>query len=415
MTTLFTHIKSLLGTHAINPDGPLRGTALSKLPAIENAWLLLEGDTIAGFGPMDTLPSDIRPDETIDASGRYVLPAWCDSHTHLVFAAPRESEFIDKIRGLSYAEIAAKGGGILSSARKLNAMPEDELFERAQIRLAAAASMGTGSIEIKSGYGLTVDGELKMLRVIKRLQESSPVIIKSTFLGAHAIPEEYRGNREGYIRLIIDEMLPKIAEEKLADYIDVFCEQNFFTPDETISICEAGKKFGLRPRIHANQLHVSGGVQAGIAVGALSVDHLESMDAAAISSLAQSSTIGTLLPSAAFFLRMPYQPARDLIEAGCAIALATDFNPGSSPSANMGLVIALSCIQLKMLPEEAINAATLNGAFAMGLEGTTGSITVGKKAQVILTKPMPSIAYLPYSFGEQMVDAVWLQGNRYIG
>lgn len=415
MTTLFTHIKSLLGTHAVNPDGPLRGTALSKLPAIENAWLLLEGDTIAGFGPMDTLPSSKRPDETIDASGRYLLPAWCDSHTHLVFAAPRESEFIDKIRGLSYAEIAAKGGGILSSARKLNAMPEDELFELAQIRLAAAATMGTGSIEIKSGYGLTVEGELKMLRVIKRLQESSPVIIRPTFLGAHAIPEEYRDNREGYIRLIIDEMLPKIAEEKLADFIDVFCEQNFFTPEETIRICEAGKKFGLQPKIHANQLHVSGGVQAGIEVGALSVDHLESMDAAAISSLAHSKTIGTLLPSAAFFLRMPYQPARELIEAGCAIAIATDFNPGSSPSANMGLLIALSCIQLKMLPEEAINAATLNGAFAMGLEDSTGSITVGKKAQVILSKPMPSIAYLPYSFGEQMVDAVWLQGNRYIG
>lgn len=415
MTTLFTHIKSLLGTHAVNPNGPLRGAALSKLPAIENAWLLLEGDTIAGFGPMDTLPSDKRPDETIDASGRYVLPAWCDSHTHLVFAAPRESEFIDKIRGLSYAEIAAKGGGILSSARKLNAMPEDELFELAQIRLAAAATMGTGSIEIKSGYGLTVEGELKMLRVIKRLQESSPVIIRPTFLGAHAIPEEYRDNRDAYIRLIIDEMLPKIAEEKLADFIDVFCEQNFFTPEETIRICEAGKKFGLQPKIHANQLHVSGGVQAGIEVGALSVDHLESMDAAAISSLAHSKTIGTLLPSAAFFLRMPYQPARELIAAGCAIALATDFNPGSSPSANMGLVIALSCIQLKMLPEEAINAATLNGAFAMGLEDSTGSIAVGKKAQVILTKPMPSIAYLPYSFGEQMVDAVWLQGNRYIG
>jgi imidazolonepropionase len=415
MPTLFTHIKTLAGTHPASVQAPLRRADLAMLPSVNNAWLLLEDDTIAGFGTMDTLPAHLKAIQSIDATGRFILPAWCDSHTHLVFAVPRETEFIDKIKGLSYAEIAAKGGGILSSARKLNAMSEDELYALAAARLHEAASMGTGAMEIKSGYGLSVEGELKMLRVIKRLRHTSPVSIKATFLGAHALPEAYRDNREGYISLIIDEMLPQIAAENLADYIDVFCEQNFFTPEETIMICEAGKRFGLSPKIHANQLQVSGGVQAGVQVGALSVDHLESMDAAAIACLANSNTLGTLLPSAAFFLRMPYQPARELIDQGCAIALATDFNPGSSPSCNMSLVIALSCIQMKMLPEEAINAATLNGAFAMGLESSAGSITIGKKANIIMTKPMPSIAYLPYSFGEQLVDKVWLQGNCYIG
>ena len=416
MPILFQHIKCLAGTHdpaAIRE--PLRRAALANLPCIENAWLLLEGNAIAGFGPMATMPAGIPPSQCIDASGRFIFPAWCDSHTHLVFAEPREAEFIDKIRGLSYAEIAAKGGGILSSAAKLNELPEEALYQLATERLSRAVQLGTGAMEIKSGYGLTVEGEMKMLRVIKRLRQNSPVSIKATFLGAHAIPAAYRENREGYIRLIEEEMLPKIAAENLADYIDVFCEQGFFSPAETIRICSAGKRYGLQPKIHANQLQVSGGVQAGVASGAISVDHLESMDDDAITCLANSNTIGTLLPNAAFFLRMPYQPARQLIDNGCAIALASDFNPGSAPSLNMNLVIALACIQMRMLPEEAINAATINGAFAMELQHELGSISVGKKASIILTKPMPSLAYLPYSFGEQLVDKVWLNGNLQAG
>lgn len=412
MPTLFHHIKNLAGTHDLSTINiPLRGPALANLPCIENAWLLLEGNTIAGFGPMATKPTGIPHSQQIDASGRFILPAWCDSHTHLVFAEPRETEFIDKIRGLSYAEIAAKGGGILSSAAKLNLLSEETLYELAAERLRKAVLMGTGAMEIKSGYGLTVEGELKMLRVIKRLREYSPVSIKATFLGAHAIPADYRDDREGYIRLIEEEMLPQIAAENLADYIDVFCEQGFFSPAETIRICSAGKRYGLLPKIHANQLHVSGGVQAGVETGAISVDHLESLDDAAINSLANSNTIGTLLPNAAFFLRMAYQPARKLIDSNCAIALASDFNPGSAPSFNMNLVVAMACIQMRMLPEEAINAATINGAFAMGVQHELGSITPGKKASIILTKPMPSLAYLPYSFGEQLVDKVWLNGN----
>ncbi|ULQ54015.1 imidazolonepropionase [Flavihumibacter fluvii] len=412
MPTLFQHIKCLVGTH--NPatiKAPLRSAALASLPCIENAWLLLEGNSIAGFGPMSSMPSGIPQSQCINAAGRFILPAWCDSHTHLVFAEPRETEFIDKIRGLSYAEIAARGGGILSSARKLNALGEDALYQLAAERLSKAALMGTGAMEIKSGYGLTVEGELKMLRVIRRLQKNSPVSIKSTFLGAHAIPAEYRDQREDYIRLIEESMLPQIAAENLADYIDVFCETGFFTPEETVRICAAGKRYGLKPKIHANQLQVSGGVQAGIQSGAVSVDHLESMDEAAISALANSATIGTLLPTAAFFLRMPFQPARLLIDNGCAIALATDFNPGSSPSFNMNLVIAMACIQMRMLPEEAINAATINGAFAMELQHELGSIGIGKMANIFLTKPIPSLAYLPYSFGEQLVEQVWLRGK----
>lgn len=413
MRTLFIHIKQLCGVWDHPLQQPLRGNALATLPALEEAWLCIEGERIHSYGSMATLPEDLDAKHTIDCSGRYLLPAWCDSHTHLVFAASREAEFIDKINGLSYAEIAARGGGILASARRLNAMSEAELYDLAALRLQKAARMGTGAMEIKSGYGLTVEGELKMLRVIRRLKKESPVAIKATFLGAHAIPDNFRDDREGYIRLVIEEMLPAIAAEGLADFIDLFCEHGFFTPEETLRIAAAGKQYGLIPKIHANQLHVSGGVQAGIAAGALSVDHLESMDDAAIHALAASSTIGTLLPTAAFFLRMPYQPARQLIDAGCAIALATDFNPGSSPSYNMSLVIALSCIQLRMHPAEAINAATINGAFAMGLQDQLGSITPGKLANFFLTQAIPSLAYLPYSFGEQLVEEVWLKGQRY--
>ena len=412
MTILFRNIKGLAGVR--DNSVVLRGQDLALLNVINQAWLLVEDDIIAAYGKESDFENGQKmppeAEEIIDCSGRYMLPAWCDSHTHLVFATSRENEFIDKINGLGYAEIAARGGGILASANKLNEMDEESLYQLAAVRLKQASLLGTGAMEIKSGYGLTVEGELKMLRVIKRLKQSSPVSVKATFLGAHAFPANFKDDREGYIRQVIEEMLPKIAEEKLADYIDVFCEQGFFSPEETIRICEAGKQYGLLPKIHANQLHVSGGVQAGVAVGAVSVDHLESMDAAAIETLAASKTIGTLLPTAAFFLRMPYQPARQLIHAGAAIAIASDFNPGSSPSYNMQLVVAMSCIQLRMLPEEAINAATINGAFAMGLGTETGSITVGKLANLLLTKAMPSLHYLPYSFGEQLVDRVWLNG-----
>lgn len=411
MSILISHIKSLVNLREGNEA--LRGKKLSELPCLDNAYLVTEGGEIAEYGSMDDLqwdPAGFR--KHIDAAGRMVLPSWCDSHTHLVFAGSREGEFVDKIKGLSYAEIAARGGGILNSARVLNETSEDELFRQSWQRLEQVMRMGTGALEIKSGYGLTVEGELKMLRVIKKLKEKSRMPIKATFLGAHSFPPEYKENREGYIRLIIDEMLPQVGAEKLADYIDVFCEEGFYTPEETKRICLAGKQYGLKPKIHANQLHVSGGVQAGVSLNAVSVDHLESMDDDAVQSLAHSSTIGTLLPTAAFFLRMPYQPARRLIDSHCAIALATDYNPGSSPSGNMNFVVALSCIQMKMLPGEAINAATFNGACALELQHETGSIAVGKKANLIVTKPVPSLNYLPYSFGTDLIDKVILMGEE---
>lgn len=390
----------------------LRGKDLAILPCIENAYLLIEDGIIAAYGSMNKLPRQtILGTPVVDAQGKFVLPAWCDSHTHLVFAHSREEEFVDKLKGVSYAEIAARGGGILNSARKLNDASEDELFNKAWQRLEEVSKLGTGAIEIKSGYGLTVEGELKMLRVIKKLKERSNLSIKATFLGAHTYPTAYKEDHQGYIDSIINEMLPVIGAEKLADYIDVFCEEGFFSPAETETICKAGMQYGLKPKIHANQLHLSGGTQVGVKLGAISVDHLETMDENAIQALAASNTIGTLLPTAAFFLRMPFQPARQLIEADCAIALATDFNPGSSPSGNMNLVVSMSCIQMKMLPEEAINAATLNGAHAMELGDQLGSITVGKKANLIITKPMGSLAYLPYAFGSNLIDKVMINGQ----
>ncbi|RYY64249.1 MAG: imidazolonepropionase [Chitinophagaceae bacterium] len=410
MELLITNIKQLVNTRTI--DGPLRGADLAGLPVLNDAYLICEDGRIAGFGPMAALrhkPADFRTH--IDATGRYLLPAWVDSHTHLVFAGSRESEFVDKIRGLSYAEIAARGGGILNSARVLHQTSEDELFRQSWARLQEVTRLGTGTLEIKSGYGLTVEGELKMLRVIRRLREKSGLDIRATFLGAHSFPAEYRDDREGYIRLLLEEMLPRVAAEGLADYIDVFCEEGFFTPEQTIRICTAGKALGLKPRLHANQLAVSGGVEAGIAVGALSVDHLESMDDAATEALAASATIGTLLPTAAYFLRMPFQPARRLIDAGCAIALASDFNPGSSPSGNMNGVVSMACIGMKLLPEEAINAATVNAAVALELHREVGSIAVGKKAHLILTQPIPSLAYLPYAFGSNLIETVLLNGT----
>ncbi|QEC66268.1 imidazolonepropionase [Panacibacter ginsenosidivorans] len=394
----------------------LRGAALAELPVINNAFLLIEDGIISEYGTMQQLETTSDKLKTINlqaynANGATILPCWCDSHTHLIFAASREEEFVDKIKGKTYAEIAAKGGGILNSARNLNATPENGLYEKALLRLQELIKLGTGAIEIKSGYGLTVEAELKMLRVIKRLKESVSIPVKATFLGAHAYPEKYKEDHEGYIQLIINEMLPNIAAEELADYIDVFCEQGFFSVDDMIRICEAGAKYGLRPKLHVNQLNSIGGIEAGIKLGAISLDHLETMNDAEINALADSNTIGTLLPTAAFFLRMQYQPARQLIDNGCAIALATDFNPGSSPSGNMNFVVSLSCIQMKMLPEEAINAATINAAHAMEVQQETGSITIGKKANLIFTKPVSSIAYLPYSFGSDMIDKVMINGT----
>jgi len=410
MATLISNIKQLVG---VREDSKLlRGKELSILPCLDNAYLVIEDGIISDFGLMKEIRDPkSKIENEIDASDQFILPCWCDSHTHLVFAASREEEFVDKLKGMSYEEIAAKGGGILNSAKKLNAMSEDELFNVSWKRLIEVIKLGTGAIEIKSGYGLSVDGELKMLRVIKRLKEASPIPIKATFLGAHTYPLEYRENHKGYIDLIIDEMLPVIAKEKLADYIDVFCENGFFSPEETETICKAGIRQGLKVKIHANQLNFSGGVEIGIKLNAVSVDHLETVNGDIISKLANSQTIGTLLPTAAFFLRMPFQPARQIIDAGCAIALASDYNPGSSPSGNMNLVVAMSCTGMKMLPEEAINAATLNGAFAMELQNETGSISVGKKANLIFTKPIPSLAYIPYAFGSNLIDKVMINGE----
>ena len=390
----------------------LRGSSLAHLPCIRNAYLIIDGERIAAYGSMEELKysaSDFQ--DHINAAGQYILPSWCDSHTHLVFAGSRENEFVDKIKGLSYAEIAAKGGGILHSAKKLNETSEDDLFTQSYQRLQQVMKSGTGAIEIKSGYGLTIDGELKMLRVIRRLKEKTGIPIKATFLGAHAFPEHYKEDHEAYIKVITDEMLPMIAAEKLADYIDVFCEKGFFTPEETETICKAGADYGLKPKLHVNQLNSIGGIETGIKQNAVSLDHLEIMTDQDVALLSGSATIGTLLPTAAFFLRMNYQPARTLIDNGAAIALASDYNPGSSPSGNMNLVVALSCIQMRMLPEEAINSATINGAYAMELQDDVGSITVGKRANLIFTKPIPSLAFLPYSFGSNLIDKVMLNGE----
>lgn len=406
---LIINIKQLIGVRE-NPQ-LLRGNAMADLPLLGNAFLRIKGEKIADYGLMQALDLSNETDEIYDAKGAFVMPTWCDSHTHIVYAGSRENEFIDKIKGLSYADIAKKGGGILNSAKRIAETSEDKLFEQAWQRLEAVRQMGTGAIEIKSGYGLSIEGELKMLRVIEKLKNASNLLIKSTFLAAHTYPEAFKNNHQGYIRQIIDEMLPAVATDKLADYIDIFCEEGFFSVAETEQILEAGYKYGLKPKIHANQLHRSGGVQVGVKHQAISVDHLETMGEEEIAFLRNSNTIGTLLPSAAFFLRMQYPPARQMLDANVALALASDFNPGSSPSGNMPLLIALSCIQMKMLPEEALNAATLNGAYAMEVAEQVGSITKGKLANLIFTKPIPSLAYLPYSFGENLIDKVMIRGK----
>lgn len=414
MATLIVNIKNVVNVRANNLL--LKGKDLAILPTINNAFLLVDEGKIVDFGEEIKLTESYRANhKIIDAQQATVLPTYCDSHTHIVFAATREDEFIDKIKGLSYAEIAAKGGGILNSAAKLAKASEEELFNTACKRVEQLIKLGTGAIEIKSGYGLTVDAEIKMLRVIKALKQQFNIPIKATFLGAHTYPTAFKENHEGYINSIINEMLPKIAEENLADFVDVFCEDGFFSVDEMKTICLKAKYYNLIPKLHVNQLNSIGGLQKGIDLNALSLDHLETLTTHDINFLQQAYINGynglcTLLPTAAFFLRMNYQPARTLIDAGCAIALASDYNPGSSPSGNMNFVNALSCIQLKMLPEEVINASTLNGAFAMNVENEVGSITKGKNANLIFTKPIPSLAYMPYSFGENVLDKVMING-----
>jgi imidazolonepropionase len=410
MALLITDIQELLQIREAGIT-KLSGAEMAQLPSLKNAWLLAEGDVITGFGTMDTCPALPPGAQHIDATGKTVLPAWCDSHTHLVYAGNREQEFVDRINGLSYEEIANRGGGILNSAKRLNQATEDELFEQSRTRLEDVMQLGTGAIEIKSGYGLTVEGELKMLRVIKRLREAYPVAIKATFLGAHAFPIAYKENHSGYIDLIVNEMLPAIARENLADYIDAFLETGYFSVEETARIMEAGAKYGLRAKIHVNQFTAIDGIAACVKHNALSVDHLEVVNNEDIEALKGAETMPVALPTCSFFISIPYTPARRMLNAGLPLALATDFNPGTTPSGNMNLVVATACIKMKMTPEEAINAATLNGAYAMGLSETHGSITVGKKASLIITKPIQSFYELPYSFGSNLIDSVVIAGK----
>ena len=410
MRTLFLNIKELIQIRDISVT-KVSGKEMKILPTKKNAFLLIENDTIIDFGSMDDL-GKITADTTIDLSGKMILPTWCDSHTHIVYAGNREGEFVDRINGLTYEEIAAKGGGILNSAKKLQQTSEEELYEQSSKRLEEIMQLGTGAVEIKSGYGLTVEAELKMLRIIQKLKENYTISIKATFLGAHAFPAEYKQDKDAYIDLIINKMLPKIAKGNLAEYIDVFCEKGYFSVQQTERILEAGKKFGLTPKIHVNQFSIIGGVQAGVKYKALSVDHLEVMDDDDINSLKNTNTMPVALPSCSYFLSIPYAPARKMIEAGLPLALATDYNPGSTPSGNMNFVVSTACIKMKMTPEEAINAATINGAYAMGLSDSHGSITKGKKANFIITKEIPSYGFLPYAFGSNLIDSVYINGKK---
>ena len=409
MKILITNIKELIQVRE-KGISKVSGLEMSVLPTIKNAFLLIENDVISAFGAMDNCPKT-TVDTTIDATGKMVLPAWCDSHTHIVYAGNREQEFVDRINGLSYEEIANRGGGIINSAKILNKTSEEELYNQSKFRLEEVMKLGTGAVEIKSGYGLSVEGELKMLRVIQKLKANYPITIKATFLGAHAFPLEYKENHNGYIDLIINEMIPQIAKEQLADFIDVFCEWGYFSVEETKKIMAAGIQFGLIPKIHVNQFNAIGGIKAAVKHNALTVDHLEVMNPEDIEALKNTETMPVALPSCSYFLSIPYTPARKIISAGLPLALATDFNPGSTPSGNMNFVVATACIKMKMTPEEAINAATINGAFAMGISETHGSITMGKKANVIITKPITSFYQLPYAFGSNLIETVIIEGN----
>lgn len=409
MKTLIINIKELLQVREENVL-KVSGQEMKTLPKLENAYLVIEDNLIQDFGLMDKCPNE-NFDKVIDASGKVVLPTWCDSHTHIVYAGNRVQEFVDRINGLSYEEIANRGGGILNSAKRVNETPEDVIYEESRARLEEIMKQGTGAVEIKSGYGLTVEGELKMLRVIKRLAQNYPIKIKSTFLGAHAFPTEYKENHSAYIDLIINEMLPKIAEENLADYIDAFLETGYFSVEKTERIMIAGKKYGLVPKIHVNQFTAIDGIKACVKHEALSVDHLEIVTDEDIEVLKDSITMPVALPSCSYFISIPYTPARKMIEAGLPLALATDFNPGTTPSGNMNFVVATACIKMKMTPEEAINAATINGAYAMGVSETHGSITKGKSANLIITKPIVSYYQLPYEFGSNLIENVIIEGE----
>ncbi len=411
MQLLLTNIHLLAG---ILPAETARlcGKEMDSLSTLSNAWMLFRDGIIVDFGTMENIP-EIQADETLDCAGKIVLPAWVDSHTHLVFPDTREGEFEGRIRGLSYEEIARRGGGILATAAKTKDASEDFLFEKAWQRLEQVIAQGTGAIEIKTGYGLTPETELKMLRVIRRIREKAPIPVRSTFLAAHAYPPQFRENHEGYIRQIIDEMLPRVAGEGLADYMDVFCEKGFFSIEDTDRLLEAGWKHGLKPKIHANQLHHSGGVEAGVRNKAISVDHLECVGEAEIAALQNGATMPVLLPAAAFFLGMHYQPARAIIDAGLPVCLASDYNPGSCPSGNMNFLLTLACTQLKMTPNEAINSVTINGAAALEWETELGSIAKDKKANLIITRPMRNVALIPYDFGNNPVETMILEGKAW--
>lgn len=412
MKTVIKNISELIQTE-INPRKWVSGKDMSHISTIKDAFIEIEKGIITSFGSMENWNGieDWNNTHIIDAEGGMVFPTYCDSHTHLVFAASREGEFVDRINGLTYTEIAERGGGILNSAEKLQDTTEDELFEDAMIRLNELVQMGTGAIEIKSGYGLTLDSELKMLKVIKRLKENTDVTIKATFLGAHALPKEYKDNKDGYMDMVINEMLPIVAKEKLADYVDIFCENGYFTIEDTKNLLTAANKLGLQSKTHVNQFNSIGGVKVSVDLGALSVDHLEEMAEEDYEALKKSNCMPTLLPSCSFFLRIPYGPAKRMMEEGLALALATDYNPGSSPSGNMNFVASLACLQMNMTPEEVINATTINSAYAMGIEKDLGSICIGKKANLFITKPIPSYAYLHYSFGHNVIKKVMIAGK----
>ncbi|WP_372792122.1 imidazolonepropionase [Lutibacter sp.] len=409
MTTLIINIKELLQVED-SPKKMVSGKEMKILPVVNDAFILIENDIIINFGEMKDL-SNLIADKIIDASGRIVLPAWCDSHTHIVYAGNREQEFVDRINGLTYEEIANNGGGILNSAKLLQTTSEEELYKQSAVRIEEVMKLGTGAVEIKSGYGLTLDAELKMLRVIKKLNKNYPITIKATFLGAHALPFEFKNNKNDYLDVVINDILPIVAKENLAEFIDIFCETGYFSVEDTERLLNAGSNYGLIPKIHVNQFNAIGGVQAGIKYKAVSVDHLEEMRDEDINALKNSNTMPVALPSCSFFLSIPYTPARKMIDAGLPLALATDYNPGSTPSGNMNFVVSTACIKMKMTPEEAINAATINGAYAMGLEKTHGSICKGKKANLIITEQIPSYNFIPYSFGNNKIYQVLIEGK----
>jgi imidazolonepropionase len=411
MKLLIKNIKELIQVEE-QPQIMVCGTDMSKIRTIKNAWLLIEDEKISDFGEMENL-ENIQADQVIDATGKMVFPCWCDSHTHMVYPSSREIEYIDKIKGLSYEEIAKRGGGILNSASKMQEISEEELLHDAMKRIDEIIEYGTGAVEIKSGYGLTTETEIKMLRVIKKLREISPIEIKSTFLGAHAIPFEYKADQSKYVDLVINEMLPRVAEENLADYVDVFCDRGFFTIEDTDRILEAAAKYSIKPKIHANELDYSGGIQVGVKHNAISVDHLEYTGEKEIAALKDSGTMPTILPGAAFFLNMDQAPARKMIDAGLPVAMASDFNPGSSPSGNMQFIMSLACIEFKLLPEEAINSITINSAYAMELSKTHGSITRGKIANVFITNEIPTYEFMPYYYGTNKVEQVILKGEQW--